>query len=181
MSYYGDDYEEDDMPEPEPVTPPVVLPLPAEVTVPITVYATQMQDQIMRQVAAQVTKLFEAKVAESVESAVNDLVNQIAREHIEQAVRDVLAEGWTLTNEYGEGRGKASLKDRISTMLNNHDRYSGRGTFAATIVKEETEKALRGELKDEIEKAKAQLRAEVDGVTRAKLNEALRSALGVGA
>lgn len=181
MSY--DDYDEGeaDLAEPVAVAPPVVLPLPEKVDVSFSVYTAQMQDQILRQVAAQVSKLFEAKVAESVETAVSELVETISREQIAEAIRGVLVAGWPTTDEYGGAKGHASLKDRIGKMLNHHDRYSGRGTWADNIVKEETEKALRGDLQKEIDAAKAKLRAEIDNVTRAKLNDALRKALGVDA
>jgi ribulose bisphosphate carboxylase small subunit len=181
MSYDDMDEDYEEAVESQPETPAVPLPLPEQVEVKFAVYTRQMQDAILSNVAVQVEKLFHAKVEDSIESAVAALVEQISREHIETAVRASIAEGWTITNEYGEARGKATLKDRISKILEHRDQYSSRGKWAENIVREETEKALKGELKAELDAARAQFRAEVDRVLQAKLAEALRLSLGLGA
>lgn len=177
MSY---DDDEQELPDAVELTPPVALPLPEKAELSITVYAAQMQAEIVRQIAAQVKALFAATVKETVTSTVATLVEEISREQIAEAIRGVLADGWAITDEYGGAKGRASLKDRLSKMLNQHDRYSGHGAWAERIMREETDKALRGDIQKEIEASKAKLIAEVDAVIKAKLGDVLRKTLGVG-
>lgn len=178
---WDDDYEEGDTgDDPVAVEPPVAIQLPEKAEVTVTVYAAQMQTEILRQVAAQVTALFKAEVSKAVTATVAKLVEDISREQIADAIRAILAEGWNITDEYGGPKGKASLKDRLSKMLNQQDRYSSHGAWAERIMREETEKALRGDIQKEIDAAKAKLTNEVDAVIKAKLSEVMRKALGVG-
>lgn len=174
---YDDDYEEED--EAVVTEPPKIEPRPTDIQVAFTVSADSVEKAILSWVPSLVQKHYTKSVEDTVTSAVHDLVAEIARDEIAAAVKSVLAEGWKRTNEYGEARGVASLKDRISELLNGRDRYGDSAKWVEKVVKEETQAALKGELAKEIEAARVKLRAEVDQVTRAKLNEALRSALGV--
>jgi hypothetical protein len=178
---YDDDYDDDggDVAESAPVaTDPVNVP---DVAVAFTVSAKQMEQAIKGQVANQVASAFKAFIDKRVSDTVSELVREIGRDQVDAQVRAILAEGWQKTDDYGQARGgRVSLRERVQEMFHKADRYESRSMFER-VIKEELDKALKGELGKELEAARAKIRSEVDQITRAKLNESLKAALGLGA
>lgn len=152
-----------------------------DVKVEVVVQTEYIRDQVVSRISERVSERVDAEIETAVQAAVIGQVEKIGRSAIAKAVADVLAEGWPRTDSYGSVSGKATLKDRISELLNGRDRYNSSEKWLQELVKKTTEEYLKGEFKKDIDAAREKLRSEVDGVTRAKLNEALRTALGVGA
>lgn len=136
-------------------------------------------DYIEQAIQNCVDKAIEHAVTDAVGEAVEKLVEKIGRERVGKEIDRVLAEGWVITNEYGEARGSATLKDRISQMLNATDRYSSNGTWLNQRVKEQVNEALHKDLKADIEGARNKFKAEVDAVLTATIREALAKNLGL--
>lgn len=149
------------------------------VTVSVPIYVEDLRDRVISSLTAAYSERMDEQVTEAVSTYVKSVVDRIAEKEIMAAVKSALSAGWNKTDNYGAVTGQVTLKDRISQMLNASDGYGSHRRWLDELVKKETEAALKGELAKEIESARAKLRAEVDSVTRAKLNEALRNALGV--
>lgn len=186
MSDWDDDdldIEEGDEMTYEPDATPVSdepLPVP-DVAVSFTVPAKTIEREVLGHIGRQIGQAFESFVKTQVAQTVGQMVREIGREHIDAEIRAILAEGWQRTDDYGQARGgRVSLRDRVQEMFHKTDRYESRSMFEK-VIKEELDKALKGELGKELDAARAKIRAEVDQITRAKLNEALKSALGLGA
>lgn len=135
-----------------------------------------VRSAIERQVKASVEKAVEDAVGE----AVSALVDRIGQERVGKEIARVMAEGWPVTNEYGESRGSSvTVKDRISKILNATDRYSNRGTYIDETIKRQVEETLNKTLKADIEAARNKFKAEVDAVLTATIREALAKNLGL--
>lgn len=150
-----------------------------EQDITVSVYTGDLHERVMEGVGREVERQFSGAVGKAITAKVEKLIESIARDAIEKAVVVVLKEGWSRTDEYGGVKGVATLKDRIGEYLNHRERYGNNDRWIDKVVKEEASAALKGELGKELDAARVKLRAEVDNVTRVKLNEALRSALGV--
>jgi len=137
------------------------------------------EDYVRAAIQGSVEKAVEHAVADSVEKAVTALVDRIGRERVNKEVERVMAEGWTTTNEYGEARGTATVKDRISKILNAKDSYSNRGSYIDETVKRQVEETLNKTLKADIDAARNKFKAEVDAVLTATIREALAKNLGL--
>lgn len=122
-------------------------------------------------------------VAERTRRAVDDEVKRVAGEAIRAAVAQVLADGWQATNNYGEPTGpRLDLKARVGEMLlklqgNQYD--SNRKVWVDAVIEEHLRKVLQDHFAKELDAAKAKFRSLLDGTISAKLNETLKSALGL--
>jgi hypothetical protein len=126
-------------------------------------------------------KYLDDKIAELAADMVRDQINDTVSARIEAAVDVVLAEGWQVTNEYGEPRGpKVDLKARISSLLTTSSRdYNGTGTLIERTAKAAIDAALAKDFREVIDGAKKKLSDEIDAVVGAKLRETLARALGL--
>lgn len=155
-----------------------------EKDIPITFNLSHVvSEEFIRQaIDSQVEKAVEHAVSDAVSEAVTALVDKIGQARIAKEIERVMAEGWPMTNEYGEARGSSvTIKDRISKLLNSQDRYSGRGTYIEETVKRQVDETLNKTLKADIDAARNKFKAEVDAVLTATIREALAKNLGLKA
>lgn len=134
-------------------------------------------------------------LAKSMETRIQTRIDQIAEEairaHFDEAIKarivetvdKVLAEGWQVTNQYGEARGpKVDLKARITELLTKpaNDGFGGKAvTEIERQVKKAVDEGLAKELGKEVEAAKKSLRAQLDSAVNGKLAEAVKAAMGI--
>lgn len=155
-----------------------------EKDIPVTFNLSHVvaEDYIRQAIQAEVSKAVEQAVSDAVGEAVSALVERIGQERVGKEIQRVMAEGWPVTNEYGEARGSSvTVKDRISKLLNSQDRYSGRGTYIDETVKRMVNETLDKTLKADIDAARNKFKAEVDAVLTATIREALAKNLGLKA
>jgi hypothetical protein len=133
------------------------------------------------------TKLLEKRlmkaIDEKAEAMVRDAFDETIQARVTAAVDDVLAAGWAVTDGYGNRRGdNVDLKGRISELLTKQE-SSGynepKRTVAEQIAKKIINDAFHATFQPELERARLALRAQVDGIVSARLNETLKSALGL--
>ena len=153
-----------------------------EKDIPVTFNLSQVvvEDYIRAAIDRQVEAAIERAVDDAVTDAVTKLVEGVGRERIGKEIERVMAEGWPMTNEYGEAKGTSvTVKDRISKILNERDRYNSNGTFIDQTVKRQVDETLNKTLKADIQAAKDKFKAEVDAVLTATIREALAKNLGL--
>ncbi len=137
-------------------------------------------ERIVTQATYRLEEHLKTALNDAVERKVQAIVSGVAAKEIQAAVKKCLTEGWNRTDDYGAVKGTVTLKDRISELLNARDRYNSSQRWLDELVTKTAKDYLGDQFKKDIDAAREKLRAEIDGVTRAKLNEALRSALGLG-
>lgn len=142
---------------------------------------TVAEDYIRQAITTEVEKAVERAVSDAVGGAVTALVEKIGQARIGKEIERVMAEGWPRTNSYGERTGTATIKDRISEILNQQDRYSGNGRYIDETVKRQVQETLNKTLKADIDAARNKFKAEVDAVLTATIREALAKNLGLKA
>ena len=131
-----------------------------------------------------VAELVKNIVAERTRRAVDAAVTEVTHARIREAVDQMLAEGWTKTNEWGETKGpRMDLKARIAEVLKesveSRHSYNHKGPRIDMIIKDAVKDAFDKEFAKEIEDAKSKLRTQVDAIVQAKLGEGLKTALGL--
>lgn len=133
------------------------------------------------------TKLGEV-MKKYLDDKIDGLANVLVREKFDEAigmrianaVDEVLAEGWTKTDEYGSARGpKVTLKDRIGEYLGQRDRYSSNQNVIEKAIKEALDKTLSGSFKTEIDAAVKSLRAQLEAAVSDKFTSAIKAAMGI--
>lgn len=139
------------------------------------------EDHIRMAIDREVEKAIETAVADAVGDAVTKLVDRIGQERVGKEIERVMVEGWARTNGYGERTGTATIKDRISEILNQQDCYSGNGRYIDETVKRQVNETLTKTLKADIDAARNKFKAEVDAVLTATIREALAKNLGLKA
>lgn len=149
--------------------------------IPITFNLSNVavEDYVRMAIAREVEKAVERAVSDAVGQAVATLVEKIGRERVGKEIERVMVEGWTMTNSYGEAHGTATIKDRISKILNGKDSYSGRDSYIDETIKRQVQETLTKTLKADIDAARNKFKAEVDAVLTATIREALAKNLGL--
>jgi len=142
--------------------------------------AQQIQERVAELLAAQAAEKLDEMIASIARETIESKMAAYADKEARAAVEEVLAEGWSETNTYGERVGqKLTLKDRVSKHLfsarSNYDRKTRIDEFFDDTIA----KAMREELGAVIKDATTKFRAQVDGVMTAKLAETLRKSLGL--
>jgi hypothetical protein len=130
--------------------------------------------------ATVIEKKIEERVEQLASEAVRDVVIEIARSKVEAAVNTAIDAGWQITNQYGEPTGRtASLDTFIREHLTSTTGYRNESKLSEAIRKA-IDGAMQKQFKPILDEAAAKLRAQVDTVLQAKLNETMRKALGLG-
>ena len=136
-----------------------------------------------KQIGKRLKAYLDEKIEEAVRSMVEAALDGAIKARIAEEVDRVLADGWVKTDEYGHPdvrAGKVTLKDRVNQALtrtanSSYDRRTQVDQLAADAI----DRALKGPFGQEIEAARAKFKAEIDGLVAAKLNETIKSALGL--
>lgn len=122
-------------------------------------------------------------ITKRVQRAVDEQVTKVTEEHVKAAVAAVLAEGWQKTDGYGSPSGpKMTIKDRVGetlTKLQGDSYHSNRKNLVDAIIEQAVATALKTEFDKVIADARDKFKAQIDSVVSAKLNETLKSALGL--
>jgi hypothetical protein len=151
-----------------------------DIPVTFNVSHVVVTDYIKSAIRNEVAKAIERAVADSVSDAVEAIVEKIGRERVGKEIDRVLAEGWPVTNEYGEAKGtNLTLKDRIGKILNMQDRYGSSQRWLDERVKAQVQETLNKDLKADIQAARDKFKTEVDAVLTATIREALAKNLGL--
>lgn len=125
-------------------------------------------------------RYLDQKIGDFAESLVREKFDEVIADRIASAVDDVLAEGWTKTDEYGSARGpKVDLKARIGSYLSEQDRYSSNQNVIDKAIKAALDKTLAGDFKKEIESAVKSLRSQLEAAVSSKFTDAIKTAMGV--
>ncbi len=128
----------------------------------------------------QIDRVIRETVIAQIRKRLDETILAITKEHITTAIESILAEGWQKTDDYGQARGpKLTLKDRIAEQIASvRDQYN-RKTWLDELVQKRLEETFTKEFAKPIEEAKAKFRSMLDGTIAAKLQEALKSSLGL--
>lgn len=149
---------------------------------PITVSLDEYRLEELAESA--IERLVSQKIDDAVESAVADAVSaaveRIGQKRIAAEIEKTLAEGWQITNEYGESKGtRKTLKDRIGEILNHNDRYGNNRRWLDELVQKRVDETLKTDLKGDIDAAKAKFKSEVDGVLTNVIKKAVSDHFGI--
>lgn len=146
---------------------------------PLAITEEHIVEAVVERIVESLDERINTAIRGALKGHVDAKLSALVEEHLRPAVAAVIAEGWQMTNHYGESTGpKVDLKARVSSMLNATDGYN-RQSFIQKTAQEILDKGLREELGKQIEDAKKAFRAQVDGVLQAKFKEALAGALGL--
>jgi len=186
MSEYDDDEPEVEEPTPEP---------PAESTPAGTVSATVSREELVELVAgrfyAQLCGRYDdggSKIRDGVARALNRLVKAAAEEEIARlvgegvaaAVGEMLAKGWTKTDQYGQRDGTVTVQSLVVQYLTvRGGSYNDRETRLETWTKALVEEAIKKEMGPLIEQAKKQVRDVLDKNVTGAIRRALLDGAGI--
>jgi hypothetical protein len=136
-------------------------------------------EMVVESLVRRAWKATEKRCADAIAARVDDRVDEILEETIRPTVERCVADGWTMTDQWGRPQKTLSLQDRVTAWLDEkYDSYRS-GTRLQKIVEDKVNEALSKELAAELTRARDAFRAQVDGVLQAKLGESLRAALGL--
>lgn len=131
----------------------------------------------------QIDRVIRETVIAKVRKSLDEAIGSVTGEYIRAAVADVMAEGWSKTDNYGCQVGpKLTLKDRISetlTKLQGDSYSSNRKNLIDAVIENAVSNAFKTDFAKTIEDAKVKFKAALDGTIAAKLQEALKSSLGL--
>lgn len=116
----------------------------------------------------------------AVAEAIGDAARLAAEEHVRPLVKKILDEGWQTTNQWGEPTGKRiQLADMLREELFKKDTYNSKAGVAYQLFKDELDKALKGPLKAELDKAQQMVRDLVSEEVMGRFRKALKDGLGL--
>ncbi len=132
----------------------------------------------------QMKHYLDSKIAELADVLVREQFDKVVIQRIAAQVDAVLAEGWQVTNQYGEARGpKVDLKGRITELLLKPGRDSYGNGESMTPIDRQVKAAIDGligkEFAKDIETARKSLKAQLDASVAAKFTDTLKKALGL--
>lgn len=129
----------------------------------------------------QIDRVIRETVVAQVRKRLDESIATITKEHVAAAIESIMAEGWRKTNNYGEPTGpKMTLRDRISEQLTSvRDSYNNRKPWIDELIEKHVSSAFAAEFAKQIEEARTKFRSMLDGTIAAKLQESLKSALGL--
>lgn len=127
-----------------------------------------------------------AKIEEVAKELVRQHFDTVIHERIAAAVDAVIADGWYETDGYGGRKGeKMDLRARVSRAMTEPRRDSGGYNNKPSLIAERIDEAAKGfldkELRGEVDKAKAALRAKLDTSVMDTVAAAVKSAIGLQA
>ncbi len=131
----------------------------------------------------QIDRVIRETIIAQIRKSLDEAIQSVTGEYIRTAVADVMAEGWRKTDNYGSQVGPAmTLKDRISevlTKLQGGQYDSNRKNLVDATIEKAVGDAFKTDFAKVIEDAKVKFKAALDGTIAAKLQEALKSSLGL--
>ena len=151
-------------------------------SIPVSFQLDQVvvEDYVRGAIQNQVSAAVQSQVEAAVADAINETVQQLGRERIGKAIDAALAEGWPITNQYGERTGSnRSLKDRVGEILSMKDSYHSNKKWLEGIVKTRVDEALNKHFKTDIDAARESFKAQVDGVLTSVIKKAMAENLGL--
>jgi hypothetical protein len=146
--------------------------------------ASDVLNWIAQRVEREVEDRMGYKVAQAIEAAVGKSVQSVAdkltEERIREEVADLLKEGWTPTNGYGEPMGKPiTLRERVRSVFDSPSGNYDRETLAQKWIRDAVNGALAKVVAEEVEGARKRLRDAFDDVLKLKFADTMRKMLGV--
>lgn len=146
--------------------------------------ASQVKDWLSQRVNREVEEGLDRRVQEAIRGAIKarleDVVEGLTKERVASEIDAILAEGWTLTNQYGEPTGrKMTLRDRVRGYFDSKADSYDRQTRVEKWIHEGVTQSLKAALDAEVKEARERLRKSFDEVLQAKFTDTIRSALGM--
>ncbi len=129
-----------------------------------------------------VTNMVNSKLTSAIDAAVNRLAPEVVREKLGAAIDVVIAEG---IPEFDSYSGKEKKRHSIASLVvkeleRKNDSYSSNSkSVLQASIESAVAKVFNAEVVGLVEEAKKKIREQVDAVLAAKLNEALKGALGI--
>jgi hypothetical protein len=134
-----------------------------------------------KRIGVRLREYLNKRLDEAIGAAVKAAFDELVTAKISAMIEVVIAEGWQQTDNYGRPTGRvAGLKDRISAILDRTDNHNN-ASFVTRTITDAVATTMRGELQPVIDKARADLKAKVDGAILDRLAQAMRAALGMTA
>lgn len=120
------------------------------------------------------------QIKKAVHAAIGERLLVIADEIVRPVIAEIVREGWSQTDTWGNPTGKTlSLKQRVTEYLfGKSDRYSSERPIES-IFREELKKGLASEAGEALQKAIAELRKKVDEELSGRVIKAMRESLGL--
>lgn len=151
---------------------------PKKLTITVDGYdASCVEDWLNQKVSEVVATRLENKAADAIEARVQEIVDELSRERIGKVIDEVLAEGWAVTNTFGESTGKkVTVRERVSSFFNAEDRYRG-SSFVGDWLRQSIDRDLKKAVDEEVKAAKEKLRKMFDEAITGKFAATIREAL----
>lgn len=131
-------------------------------------------------------------LGQAVKAKIEEVAKEVVRQHFDAAIHEriaaavdtVIAEGWYETDGYGGRKGdRMDLRARIGKAMTeprrNSSGYNNQPSLIAERVDEAAKEFLDKELRGEVDKAKAALRAKLDTSVMDTVANAVKSAIGL--
>lgn len=124
-------------------------------------------------------KLLRDEVRKTIRARVEERVQAITDERIGAELDQLLAEGWTKTDNYGRPTGsKFTLRDHALSLLTTTDSYN-RESYVDRSCREHVQEALSKTLKPEIDALKAKAKDALNSGFEAAIRVALAQGAGL--
>lgn len=151
-----------------------------DVSVQYTVPGDLIEARVDQSIRELVHGAVENSVSAAVADAVAELVSEISHKRIASEVEKVFAEGWQKTDSYGSPSGaRKSLKDRISDILNETDRYNGGRRWLDELIQKHVTEVISKDFKADITAAREKFKAEVDATLTGVIKKAIADHFGI--
>lgn len=142
-------------------------------------------DKIASDTAARLSEEHQKRIRTTIDRCVDEAVQRICQRELDAEVCKVIAGGWREHSTWGEPTGKKfTLADRVTDFLKKkvdeygRDSYNGKERVQHLMEKAVVD-VLNKELSSVVEAFKTQARSMLDETFKAKLNDALKGALGL--
>jgi hypothetical protein len=141
---------------------------------------TWIANRVERAVEEGLDRRVDEALKEAAQSAIDGMADRIAKERVTKEITDILAEGWTQTDSYGNATGKKyTLRERVRGFFDTKADSYDRQTRVEKWIAEAVQRELATVLKAEVESAQKRLRDAFDDVLKLKFADTMRKMLGV--
>jgi len=129
----------------------------------------EVEDRVINQLSCDLKASMESKIDKKLAPLLKELMDSTIQEYVKKGIED----GIQLYNEYGDPRGeKVTFEKMILQYWSFADHYSKESRLKK-IIKEEIDRALRGDIQKELNKIHSQVKQIIDN----KLVETIKNAL----
>jgi len=147
--------------------------------------AANIEEQIIELAVSRIEKRANEAIRGAIKDQVTKSIDAAVKDAVGARLKDecatILADGWPVTDNYGNVQKQVSLRDRVREIaMPPRDSYH-RDNMIRNLMQQNIEQVLATQFKDVLDEAKAKFKAQVDEFLSAKLTDGLRTALGLAA